>query len=430
MNYFSVLKLPLLAIGLLFSPLVLSQLTIDVIGGGQDQIPITILPFGGEKSEGAVSRIISADLERSGLFNVKQVPFLESVPTDFSEVNFEYWRGERAENLVIGKLQKKSNDKIYVRFRLVDLLKKTQALGASFEFKSKAIRRAAHRISDLIYEKLTGDLGVFSTKICYVVKKDKVFEIQVADADGENHQVVHRYNEPVISPRWSPDGKKIAYVSFEKQKPIVYILNIYTGKRQMLASFEGSNSAPAWAPDGKSLAITLTKDGFSQIYSIKANGRGLRQLTRTQSIDTEPNFSPNGKHILFTSDRAGGPQIYQMRADGRGKAKRLTFEGRYNVSAKYSPDGKSFVFIHRNNGRFNVAIQDIKSGIVQILTNGSLDHSPTFAPNGKIVLYATEIGKARRGILASVSSDGRIKRRYSIRAGDVREPAWGPILTR
>ena len=409
---------------------VFSQLTIDVVGGGQDRIPITIVPFKSEGGEASASKIIAADLERSGLFKLQELPVLSSIPQNFKQVDFGFWRDGGSENLVIGSMESLENGKIRIRFRLIDIVKGTQVLGASFEFKPKGLRRAAHRIADLIYEKLTGDTGVFSTKICYVVKKGKIFEIHVADADGHDPVVVHRYNEPVISPRWSPDGRKLVYVSFEEKKAIVYVLDIYKGKRTILARFEGSNSAPAWAPDGKSLAITLTKDGVSQIYVIKANGRGLRQITRSQSIDTEPNFSPDGKYILFTSDRAGGPQIYRMRSDGRGKAKRITFEGKYNVSPRYSPDGKSFVFIHRNNRRFNVAIQDFSSGVVQILTAGAMDHSPTFAPNGKIILYASEIGEKRRGILSAVSRDGRIKQRYSLRNGDVREPAWGPILTK
>ncbi len=407
-----------------------AQLTIDVIGGGQDQIPITVIPFKFESDHVATSTIVSADLERSGLFKLENVPTLANIPGDFKDLDLAFWRDQGSENLVIGRFESLNNGKLRIRFRLIDVLKGTQVLGASFEFTKQGSRLAAHRIADLIYEKLTGDIGVFSTKICYVVKKGEIFEIEVADADGFNPQVVHRYKEPVISPKWSPDGKKIVYVSFEEKKAVVYILDIYRGKRTVLARFEGSNSAPAWAPDGKSLAITLTKDGVSQIYRINANGRGLRQITRSRSIDTEPNFSPDGKYILFTSDRAGSPQIYRMRSDGRGRAKRITFDGRYNVSPRYSPDGKSFIFIHRNNRKFNVAKQDFESGIVQILSSGSMDHSPTFAPNGKIILYATELGNDRRGILAAVSSDGRIEQRYTARGGDIREPAWGPLLTK
>jgi TolB protein len=288
------------------------------------------------------------------------------------------------------------------------------------------LRVTAHKIADLIYEKLTGDVGVFATKICYVVKGGETFELQVADADGFNPQVVHRYKEPIISPQWSPDGSRIAYVSFEQKKPIVYVLNVFDGTRKVLASFEGSNSAPAWSPDSRRLAVTLTKDGTSQIYLIDVDGEGLSRITYSPSIDTEPNFSPDGRYIMFTSDRAGSPQIYRMAVDGSGDPERMTFEGSYNVTPRHSPDGKSFVFIHRSEGRFNVALQDIATRQVQLLTIGSFDQSPTFAPNGKMILYASLL--KGRGILAAVSSDGRIKQRITAQAGDIREPAWGPLL--
>ena len=351
---------------------------------------------------------------------MQKLPVLSSIPQNFKEVDFGFWRDGGSENLVIGSMESLENGKIRIRFRLIDILKRTQVLGASFEFKPKGLRRAAHRIADLIYEKLTGDTGGIFNKNLLCGEKGKIFEIHVADADGHDPVVVHRYNEPVISPRWSPDGRKLVYVSFEEKKAIVYVLDIYKGKRTILARFEGSNSAPAWAPDGKSLAITLTKDGVSQIYVIKANGRGLRQITRSQSIDTEPNFSPMENifclHLIEQEDLRF--IVCGLMAEGR--LKESAFEGRYNVSPRYSPDGKSFVFIHRNNRRLNVAIQDFSSGVVQILTAGAMDHSPTFAPNGKIILYASEIGEKRRGILSAVSRDGRIKQRYSFRNGDVR----------
>jgi len=290
---------------------------------------------------------------------------------------------------------------------------------------TQQLRLTAHRIADAIYEKLTGDAGVFATKICYVTKSDARFELQVSDADGYNADFILAHKEPIISPQWSPDGSRIAYVSFERRKPIVFIHNLADGTRSVLANYEGSNSAPAWAPDGKRLAVVLTKDGTSNIYGINADGSGLVRLTNTPHIDTEPNFSPDGKYILFTSDRAGSPQIYRMRADGEGDAERMTYEGSYNVTPRHGPDGKSFIFIHRNEGRFNVALQDIGSRQMQILTSGGFDQSPTFAPNGKMVLYASEVKS--RGILAAVSSDGRIKQRITAQSGDIREPAWGPL---
>ncbi len=404
-----------------------AQLTIDVIGGGASQIPITVLPLGSEQRyEQKVSEIVSADLRRSGLFRVGAVGSKRPFPTEVKDVDFAYWRGEGAQNLVIGSVSPRAGDKVEVRFRMFDVGSEDQSLGFSFLVDSRQLRATAHKIADLIYEKLTGDVGVFSTKICYVVKQGEIFELQIADADGYNPQVVHRYNEPIISPQWSPDGTRVAYVSFEQRKAIIYVLNVFDGTRKILAAFEGSNSAPTWSPDGERLAVTLTKDGVSQLYLINADGSGARRLTYSQSIDTEPSFSPDGRDLLFTSDRAGSPQIYRMRVDGSGEPRRMTFEGGYNVTPRYSADGKSFVFIHRNQGRFNVAIQDIATRQVQILTSGRLDQSPTFAPNGKMILYASEI--KGRGILAAVSSDGRVKQRITAQAGDIREPAWGPLL--
>ena len=417
----------ILAALLLGSVPVHAQLTIDVIGGGASQIPITVLPLGNEQRyEQNVSEIVSADLRRSGLFRLGSVGSKRPFPTQVGDVDYAYWRREGTQNLVIGDLTPRSGDKVDVRFRMFDVGSQSQSLGFSFLVDVSQLRATAHKIADLIYEKLTGDAGVFSTKICYVVKQGETFELQIADADGYNPQVVHRYNEPIISPQWSPDGEQVAYVSFEQRKAIVYVLNVFTGTRKVLAAFAGSNSAPAWSPDGKRLAVTLTKDGISQLYLINADGSGAKRLTYSQSIDTEPNFSPDGRYLLFTSDRAGSPQIYRMRADGGGEPQRMTFEGGYNVTPRHSADGKTFVFIHRNQGRFNVAVQDIITGQVQILTSGRLDQSPTFAPNGKMILYASEI--KGRGILAAVSSDGRVKQRITAQAGDIREPAWGPLL--
>ena len=404
-----------------------AQLTIDVIGGGASQIPITVLPLGNEQRyEQEISKIVSADLRRSGLFRLGAVGSKRPFPTQIKDVDYGYWRGEGAQNLVIGDVMSRPGGKAEVRFRMFDVGSEAQSLGFSFLVDSRQLRATAHKISDLIYEKLTGDVGAFSTKISYVVKRGETFELQIADADGYNPQVVHRYDEPIISPQWSPDGTRVAYVSFEKRKAIIYVLNVFDGSREILAAFSGSNSAPAWSPDGKRLAVTLTKDGVSQLYLINADGTGARRLTYSQSIDTEPNFSPDGRYLLFTSDRAGSPQIYRMRVDGRGDPRRMTFEGGYNVTPRHSPDGKSFVFIHRNQRRFNVAVQDIATGQVQILTSGRLDQSPTFAPNGKMILYASE--RKGRGILAAVSSDGRVKQRITAEAGDIREPAWGPLL--
>jgi TolB protein len=404
-----------------------SALTIEIVGSGANQIPVAIVPFSAEKSlPQPLSAIIAADLQRSGLFRLIDPAFANPPPSDPREVSYTDWRTRGAEAVVVGNVMPRPDGKLEVRFHLLDTVKQTSLLAIGYVVSAAELRLTAHKIADLVYEKLTGDVGVFSTKIAYIVKTGKRYELQVSDADGYGEQTVLASNEPIISPAWSPDGTRLAYVSFERKKPIVYVQSLLNGTRRAVAQFKGNNSAPAWSPDGQKLAVALTKDGNTQIYTINADGSGVQRLTRSSGIDTEPNFSPDGKHLLFTSDRGGSPQVYRMPATG-GDVTRLTFDGSYNVTPRYAPDGKSFVFVQRVNGStFNIAVQDMATWQVQVLTNTRKDESPTFAPNGKIILYATEIGG--RGVLAAVSSDGRVKQRLTTRAGDVREPAWGPLL--
>jgi TolB protein len=404
-----------------------AALTIEIVGAGANQIPIAIAPFRAENGV-SVTPVIAADLTRSGMFKTIDPGGIVPVPSEPEQVKYEQWKSRGAEALVIGSITPMADGRYDVRFRLMDVVKGTQLAGFVYQVTAAQLRLTAHKIADVIYEKLTGDRGVFATRITYIVKRGTRFELQVADADGFGAQTILASNEPIISPAWSPDGTRLAYVSFERKKPVVYVQSLTSGQRAAVANFLGSNSAPAWSPDGRKLAVVLTKDGGSQIFSIDPEGRGQPvRLTNTQGIDTEPNWSPDGQWILFTSDRGGSPQIYRMPASG-GQAQRLTFEGTYNVSPRHSPDGKAFTFIQRSGSRFSVALQDFASRQVQVLTDGGVDESPSFAPNGRMILYASEV--RGRGILAAVSSDGRVKQRFSETGGDVREPAWGPLINR
>lgn len=414
---------------ILSAPAAFAQLTIEIVGGGANQIPIAIVPFGNENTYPVgITGVAGADLQRSGLFKLVDYTGVTPRPVEPADVRFDEWKARGADALVIGRMQPLSGGEVQVDFRLFDVARQTQLTGFSYTVTQAQFRATAHKIADVIYEKLTGDVGVFSTKITYVMKQGRRYELQVADADGYGPQTIVASNEPIISPAWSPDGSRLAYVSFEDKKPVVYVQNLGNGQRRAVARFRGSNSGPAWSRDGQRLAVTLTKDGISQLYMIGVEGSAVPQrLTSSGAIDTEANFSPDGASIIFTSDRGGSPQIYRIPATG-GNAERLTFEGSYSVTPRFSPDGKSFVFVRRDGGRFNIAVEDIASRQVQVLTQGSLDESPTFAPNGKIILYASNAGG--RGILAAVSSDGRVKQRLVAASGDVREPAWGPLPKR
>jgi TolB protein len=399
-----------------------AALNIDIIGAGENQIPIAIVPFANEgKLAQSISEVVSLDLKRSGLFRL--VNPTSKTPHDLHEVVYADWRG--ADALAIGSVETQQDGRVMVKFRLLDAVKQTELFGQAVTAKGDQMRAIGHRIADLIYEKLTGNPGVFSTRIAYVNRLGKNNRLVVADSDGYNDQVVRSISDPIMSPAWSPDGSQLAYVTLEHGHAVIYVQSLVTNQRRVLANMRGSNSAPVWAPDGKRLAVVLTRDGSTQIYMIRSDGTDLRRLTFSGAIDTEPNFSPNGQDLLFTSDRGGSAQIYRMPVEGR-TAERLTFEGGNNFSPRYSPDGKSFVFAHQISGRFHVAIQDFQSRQMQVLTEGGWEKRPSFSPNGRLVLYATEA--QGRGILAIVSSDGRVKQRLSSQAGDIREPTWGPFL--
>jgi TolB protein len=400
-----------------------AQLTIDITTSAGRQIPVAIVPFANEPAGLGVTQVAGADLTRSGLFSLVAVAGLAVLPSEPSEVNFADWSARGAEALAIGSLHNLPDGRIDVRYRLFDVARQVQLSSLSYSVSNAQLRATAHKIADDIYEKLTGDKGIFSTRIAYVVKQGKRYELQVADADGYNAQTILASNDSIISPKWSPDGARIAYVSFENRKSNVLVQNLATSERRTIANFRGDNSAPAWSPDGRTLAVTLTKDGISQLYLMPSNGGEPRRLTESAAIDTQAEFSPDGSWIAFVSDRSGGPQIYRVSALG-GQPQRLTFEGNYNVAPRISPDGKYIAFVQRDEGRFRIAAMELASGQVQVLTDGNLDDAPSYAPNGRSILY--EVQSAGRGSLAAVSSDGRIKQKLSLQTGDVRDPAWGP----
>ena len=404
-----------------------AQLTIDITTSGGRQVPIAITPMAGEAAQPqSVSEVVGADLARTGLFRLVNTGGVTPLPTEPSEVNFGDWGARNAEALVIGKIDPMADGRVEVRFRLFDVQKASQLASYSYVVAPAQLRATAHRIADVIYERLTGDKGVFSTKITYVVKRGRRYELQVADADGFNAQSVLASQEPIMSPAWSPDGSRLAYVSFDQKKPVVVVQNLAQGTTRVLANFRGNNSAPAWSPDGRHLAVALSKDGLTQIYRISATGGDAERLTESSGIDTQPAYSPDGQTLMFTSDRGGSPQIYRMAAGG-GAAQRVTFDGTYNVGPRYSPDGKSIAFVSRDGGRYRIASLELATGQVQVLTDGTLDDSPSFAPNGKMVLYEAQV--AGRGQLAAVSGDGRVRQRLTSAAGDVQDPAWGPMPT-
>ncbi len=423
-EFTNVFKLAIFSASLLAASSAQATLEIEISGGGAQQVPIAIVPFGGANTQGNISTIINADLKRSGMFRLLETGGVASHPTDISQIKYAEWAALQAQALVVGNVEALPGNRLKVTFQLADVLKQTQLVGMQYNIAPNQLRTTAHKIADAIYQKLTGESGIFASRIAYINKSKGRYALQVADADGENPLTMVSSNEPIISPAWSPDGSRIAYVSFEKKKPIIYIQTL-NGQRTTLANFKGNNSAPAWAPDGSRLAIVLTYGANSQVYTINADGSGLKQLTKSAAIDTEPTWSSDAKWIYFSSDRGGKPQIYKVSSAG-GEPQRVTFEGAYNVSPRFSPDGKSLAMIRNDGGKFRVALQDLTSGQVQLLSEGSQDESPSFAPNGRVLLYATRVGG--RGALAAVSADGRVKQRLSESGGDIREPAWGPLI--
>ena len=428
----NILKTLLLLNGLFWTLTSQAVLELEITKGAEGAIPIAIIPFvniGKQELALDVAALVASDLQRSGRFAPLAENTLLAKPASLDAVNYKLWQTASIDHLVLGQIQLLQTGEYELQFRLLDVFKGVQALGYRFTANKQTLRRTIHHISDLIYEHITGQKGAFNTSIAYVTVERKagaapVYRLQVADTDGHNSQTVLTSDEPIMSPAWSPDGTRLAYVSFENKQSEIYIQHLADKQRERVSSQAGINGAPVWSPDGKKLALTLSKGSNTDIYILELANKKLIQLTRHWGIDTEPAWTPDGHDIVFTSSRSGKPQIYQIGLFG-GKAKRLTFEGNYNANSELSPDGKQLVFVQGDGSNFKIAIMDLETRYVQVLTQGGLDESPSFAPNGSMILYATQAGK--RGVLAAVSTDGRYKQKLVLSEGDVREPTWGPF---
>lgn len=401
----------------------LAQFRVEVSGIGLTQLPIAIAAFRGEaQAPQKIAAIIQADLERSGQF--RAVDTAGAMLDETTKPDVALWRQKSADSLTSGSITRLGDGRYDVRFRLWDVVRGQDLGGQSYIVVQADLRLVAHRIADFIYEKLTGEKGIFSTRLAYVTKGGSRYTLWVADADGENAQAALASPEPIISPAWSPNGGQIAYVSFESRKPVVYVHEVASGRRRLIANFRGSNSAPAWSPDGRSLAVTLSRDGNSQLYTIDANGGEARRLMQSAGIDTEPTYSPDGRSIYFVSDRGGAPQIYRVPASG-GAPERVTFDGSYNISPSISPDGRWMAYISRSGGGFGLHVMDLSSRTVRAITDTNADENPSFAPNSRLIVYATK--QQGREALMTTTLDGKIKARLAGQGGDLREPDWGPF---
>ncbi|GAA5178375.1 Tol-Pal system beta propeller repeat protein TolB [Modicisalibacter zincidurans] len=413
---------------LLFSNLASAELTIEITKGSDEAIPIAVVPFAGQQLPEDIAQIVSDDLKRSGQFDPLSRSTLIASPTASDEVRYRDWRAVDSNYLVVGQVSQ--TDQGYrIQFELMDIYGERRMLGEAVNVSANQLRSGAHYISDKVYEAITGVRGAFSTRIAYVTAQgaadNRRFALNVADADGRNSQQILTSREPIMSPAWSPDGNKLAYVSFESGNSAIYIQNLATSQRVQVTAFSGINSAPAWSPDGRKLAMSLSKDGQPEIYVMDIGSRSFQRLTRNEAIDTEPSWAPDGNSLVFTSDRSGGPQLYSYSL-GSGQSQRLTFTGNYNSRGRYSPDGETLFMIHRGNKGFSVAKQDLSNDRLTILSDSQWAESPSVAPNGSMVIFATQQGNS--GVLSVVSADGNASYRLPSAEGDVREPAWSPFL--
>ncbi|MGJ8670422.1 MAG: Tol-Pal system beta propeller repeat protein TolB [Oceanococcus sp.] len=408
-----------------------AALEIEVTGGEVQPVSVGIVPFSSEQLAQLdidIARIVETDLRSSGLFSPFPREDMLAKPSQQDQVRYENWRALGVEHLVIGSIGRTAEGQWQVEFHLLDVFKGTRSLGYAIPVSASGLRYAGHQISDLIYQKLTGHRGVFNTRIAYITAegdvKNRRYKLMIADADGHEPKQLVSSAEPIMSPTWSPDGRQMAFVAFDQGQSSVYLQTIATGVVRKLTNYRGINGAPSFSPDGRQLAITLSHEGNPEIYVLNLADNATRRITTDPAIDTEPAFSPDGKHLVFTSDRAGRPQIYRIDLNGQQKPKRITFEGKSNARASYSPDGSFMSLVHQTENGFYIAAMEVATRAIRVLSNGPLDESPSFAPNGVAIIYAT---RGRRGAeLATVAIDTGIQQSLS-QPGDVREPAWSPF---
>ncbi len=414
-----------------------AQLRIEITSGVTDPIHIAVVPFaGGVQGAPAAgtdaASIVQNDLEGTGRFRGMPWNQMKAKPSQASQVVIPDWRASGNDYVVVGQVSALPNNQLAVDFQLLNTLTGEQLANQRFTGPPDALRNAAHRISNVIYQKILGVRGAFDTRIAYVSVSGKPpaqhFQLVIADADGANAHVVLQSDQPIMSPAWSPDGKWLAYVSFENKRSTVYVQQVSTGQRQLVSARAGVNNAPSWSPDGRRLALTLGgTNGNLDIYVLDLSSQQLTRLTDDPSIDTEPIWAPDGRSIYFTSDRGGGPQIYQIGAQAGDRPKRITFEGSYNAHPCISPDGTQLAMVTQDGGSFRIAVQDLASGTVRYLSPGPLDNAPSFAPNGAMLLYASIANG--QSVLQRASLDGQTSQRLTSDLADVRDPVWGPFAS-